>query len=177
MRKRSIALALTLAAAAGAALAQAPPAPGPEHARLAYFVGEWRAEGMMMESPFGPGGKMTSEDTCEWFEGKLAVVCRSKGKTPMGPMTSMGIIGYSPMDKVYTYYGVDSMGQPMMTVPRGTVDGKVWTYLDESKMGGMTVKSRYVLTEVSQQVYTFKWEVEGEGGKWTTVMDGRMTRK
>ena len=35
------------------------PKPGPEHARLGYFVGKWKAEGEMKPGPMGPGGKMT----------------------------------------------------------------------------------------------------------------------
>lgn len=118
--------------------AQAPeePKPGPEHERLGYFVGKWTSEGEMKPGPMGPGGKMTSTDTCEWFDGRFAVVCRSEGKTPMGPSKSVGILGYSAEEKVYTYYGIDNSNMTMTTVPRGTGQGDTWTYTDESMMGG-----------------------------------------
>ena len=86
----------------GTAQAPQPPKPGPEHKRLEYFVGKWTSEGEMKASPMGPAGKMSSTDTCEWFEGRFAVICRSDGKSPMGPMKSVGILSYSPEDKVYT---------------------------------------------------------------------------
>ena len=63
------------------ATSQQQPAPKPsaEHQKLAYFVGTWTSTGEMKPSPFGPGGKMTSTETCEWFDGGFAVVCRSQG--------------------------------------------------------------------------------------------------
>ena len=86
MKTRILALSLGLAAAAGVALAQAPeaPKPGPEHKALQYFVGKWTSEGELKPGPFGPGGKMTSQDTCEWFAGGFHVVCRGTGKMPSG---------------------------------------------------------------------------------------------
>ena len=177
--KRPLALACAIILCLTVAAAQAPemPKPGPEHEKLGFFVGQWRGEGTMSESPFGPGGKITSSDTCEWFEGKFAVVCHSTGKGPMGPMKSLGIIGYNPMEKVYIYYGLDSSGQMMMSVPRGTIDGDTWSYTDESKMGDLTMKTRYIIKELSADAYSFKWEMQGEDGTWNTVMEGKSTRK
>src|SRR5262249_12602966 len=69
-------------ALAWAAPALAPPdmKPTPEHARLGYFVGKWQTEGEMKPGPFGPGGKLTSQDDCQWFEGKFAGICNGQGK-------------------------------------------------------------------------------------------------
>ena len=93
--------------------AQAPPKPSAEHQRLAYFVGKWTNQGEMKAGPFGPGGKTMSTDTCEWFEGQFAVMCRSEGKSPFGPMKSVGIMSYSAEEKVYTYYATDNSGMTM----------------------------------------------------------------
>jgi hypothetical protein len=165
--------------AAQPTMAQAPqPAkPGPEHQRLAYFVGTWTSEGEMKPGPMGPGGKMTSRDTCEWYEGRFAVICRSEGKGPMGPSKGLGILGYSPEEKVYTYYGTDSSGMmTMTTVPRGTVKGDTWTYTDESMMGGQKVKSRVTMKELSPTSYSFVMDVQGADGKWTTLMESKQTK-
>ena len=45
---------------------------------------------------------MKSSDTCEWFEGRFSVICRYEGTGPMGPSKSIGILGYSSEEKVYT---------------------------------------------------------------------------
>lgn len=149
-----------------------PQKPTPEHQKLAYFVGKWTSGGDMKQSPFGPAGKVTSTDACEWFEGGFAVICRNEGKGPMGPVKGIGIMGYDAAQKVYTYYGVDSTAMVMTSVPRGTVQGDTWTYTDESMMGSQTVKSRYVLKVLSPTSYSFKWETQGPDGKWATIMEG-----
>ena len=158
--------------------AQAPqlPKPGPEHQRLGHFVGTWTTEGEMKPGPMGPGGKMTSTDVCEWFEGRMSVVCRSDGKTPMGPGKSLGLLSYSPDQKVYTYYGIDSSGMTMTTVPHGTVQGDTWTFNDESMMGGMKMKTRVTIKETSPTAHTFRMEMQGPDGKWVPVMETTNTK-
>jgi len=173
-----LAVCLLGLAVAGPARAQAPeaPKPGPEHERLGLFVGKWASEGDMKPSPFGPGGKMTGSDRCEWFEGKFAVVCHNEGKGPMGPVKGLGILSYSPEEKAFTYYGTDSSGMTMATVAKGTIKGDTWTYTDESKMGGKTINGRYTIKVLSPASYTFKWEMQGEGGQWMTVVEGKSTK-
>lgn len=180
MNKRTlIGSAVALMFGASAIAADAPPMPKPtaEHAKLGYFVGKWTMEATLKDSPMGPGGKMTSRDKCEWFDGNFAVVCKGDGSGPAGPMKNLGILAYSAEEKAYTYYGVDNSGMVQMTVPRGTVEGDTWTYTDESKMGDRMVKSRYVIKQVSANSYTFKWEAQGDDGKWSTFLEGTETRQ
>jgi Protein of unknown function (DUF1579) len=164
-----------------AAMAQtAPPPPqkpGPEHQKLGYFVGKWVTEGEMKSSPMGPGGKLTSADTCEWFEGHYAVVCRGDGKGPAGAMKSVGILGYNAEEKVYTYYGIDNTAMNMATVAKGTVKGDTWTYTDEGTMGGQKFKTRVTIKELSPTSYTFKMELGGPDGKWAPMMEAKSTKK
>lgn len=61
-----------------------PPKPEPELQKLAYFAGKWASEGEMKPSSFGPGGKFTFIQTCEWFAGGFALVCHSEGKMREG---------------------------------------------------------------------------------------------
>ena len=178
MRKTIAMFAILTLCSGAVAVAQPTAAPKPtaEHQKLGYFVGNWTTAGEMKPSPFGPGGKVSGTDFCEWFQGHYAVVCRSEGTSPMGPMKGIGIMGYNADEKVYTYYGVDNSPMNMASVPKGTVQGDTWTYTDESMMGGQKVKSRMVLTIASPTSYTMKWEME-QGGKWTTVMEGTATKK
>ena len=175
---RLFAGAIGVLAIAQTALAQAPPAPKPtaEHQRLAYFVGKWTSVGEMKPGPMGPGGKFTSTDSCEWFEGHFAVVCRGEGKTPMGPMMNIGLISYSAEEKVYTYYAVDNSGMTMTKAARGTVKGDTWTYTDESMMGGKPMKMQVVLREVSPTEYTFRMELQGPDGKFVPIMEAKNTK-
>ena len=180
MRTSYVLAACLVITAAGASVvaAQAPqaPKPGPEQARLGYFVGKWKTEGEMKPGPMGPGGKMTGTDTCEWYEGHFSVVCRSEGTGPWGPTKSIGILGYSTEEKAYTYYGVDNSPMTMSTVPKGTLQGKTWSYTDESMMGGKKVKSRVTINEVSPTEYTFKMELQGADGKWAPMMESKSSK-
>lgn len=155
---------------------QKAPKPGPAQQKLGYFVGNWTTEGEMKPGEMGPGGKISSTDKCSWFEGGFAVVCHSEGKSPMGPSKSLGILGYSPEEKVYTYSGVDNSGMTMTTVPRGTVQGDTWTYSDESMMGGKKVKTRVIIKQLSPDAYTFKMDAQKPDGSWAEVMESKSTK-
>lgn len=180
MRASSFLASAMLVVSSGVAFAQAPggpPAPSPEQKRLGYFVGKWHAEGEVKPNAFMPAGKMISEDSCTWFAGEYAVVCRSKGTTPMGPGEGLAIMGYSAEEGVYTYYAVDNSPMSMTSVPRGKVTGADWVYDDEAKMGGKVVKSRYTVHQQSPTAYTFAWEVLGDDGSWKMVVEGRSTKR
>ena len=64
----------------------------------------------------------------------------------------------------------------MTTVPRGTVQGDTWTYHDEGMMGGKKVKTRVTIKELPPSAYTFKMDMQGDDGKWTTVMESKNTK-
>lgn len=151
------------------------PKPGPEVKKLSYFVGTWTMTGDMKENSFGmPPGKFTGTSKCEWFAGGYQVVCHDTGKGPMGTMHSMGILSYNAEDKMYSYYGIDSMG--MAEGSKGKVDGNNWVYTSDSKMGGKTYHGRYSMDTSSAGSYTFKYETSEDGQKWSTMMEGKSTK-
>jgi uncharacterized protein DUF1579 len=158
----------------GATWCQAPgeaPKPGPEHKKLEHFVGKWTGTGEMKPGPFGPGGKSTWTETCEWFDGGFSVVCKSEGASPMGPMKGLGVLGYNSEEKVYTYFGVDNAG--WSDYAKGKVEGKTWSYSSEFKVGGKPFMSHMAIEETSATSQSFKWETSADGGKtWTVMMDG-----
>jgi hypothetical protein len=176
--RRTIVWVMGLVLSGGSGVtAQAPsPKPGPEHKKLEYFVGNWNTTGEMKASPFGPAGKISATDTCEWFQGGFAVVCNSQGKGPSGPMKSIGIMGYSTDQKVYTYYGVDNTAMVMMAAAKGTVKGDVWTFTDEGTMGGQPYTSRFTLKTASPASYSFTWELQGQDKKWMPILEGTSTK-
>lgn len=151
------------------------PKPGPEHQRLAHFVGTWSGEGNMMPGPFGPGGKSSWTSKCEWFEGKYAVVCHSEGNGPMGPSKGIGISTWDPAEKVYTYYGLDSIGFAFYS--KGKVSGDTWDYTSEYTMEGKTYKSRFQIKETSPTSHTFSESMSEDGKNWKPAFDGKETKK
>jgi len=174
--KRVLAAATSVVTFAGAAFAQGPqmPKPAPEHQRLNYYVGEWKSEGEMKASPFGPGGKFTSTDHNRML-GDFFLVLESQGSGPMGATKEVAVIGYDSKAKTYTYDNFASMG--MHGTSLGTVSGDTWTWLSpEQEMGGKKVKGRFTLKEVSPTEYTYTYDVSTDGGTWTNVMVGKSTK-
>jgi hypothetical protein len=181
MRHLKLAILATAGLLTAAAAAQAQekkmemPKPGTEVKKLDYFVGNWTSEGEMKPGPWGAGGKMTGDDKCSWMEGGWFVVCHSDGKSPMGRMTGIGVMGYDAARKTYTWNGFNNMGENEKA--EGTVAGKTWTYTNESMMGGKPMKGRYTITETSATSYDFKMEGSEDGKTWNTLMEGKVTKK
>jgi hypothetical protein len=154
----------------------AAPVPGAAHAELGYFVGTWSTVGEFKTGIFGPAGKMTATETCEWFDGRFSIVCRADSQFPTGPNRSIGLLGYSTEDGKYTYYGADSSGMAMTTVSRGTLQGDTWTWQDESTMGGRQQRTRVTMKVLSPTSYDFRLEAEGADGAWSPVIESRATK-
>jgi len=177
MSKRSYAaLAFVTLVGASALRAQAPepPKPGPEHQKLAYFVGRWTIEGTMQPGPMGPGGPMSGTDTCEWFAGGWHIVCKSDGRSPAGEMHGLNLLGYSAERKRYTYYGIDNSG--FGDGATGELVGDTWNWESESTYGGQPVKTKYTIKQLSPDSYTWRMEMSMAGGPWTLGGEGRETR-
>ena len=158
-------------------LAQAPqtPTPGPEHKALSAFAGKWSFEGTMNEGPMGPGGPVIFTETCEMFEGGFALVCRSEGKHPIGPVKTLSIMSYDAEKKAYTYYAVEPGMPPFMAI--GKNEGKAWNWTTESTMGGQTMKTAVTVTvpTPTSQTFDMKWSTDG-GKTWLPVMSGKSTK-
>jgi hypothetical protein len=174
MKRALVFLCTTTFAAAGSAWAQPPAKPGPEHKKLEYFAGKWNIEGEMKAGPWGPGGKMTASETCDWFEGGFTLVCNSSGTGPMGPTKGLSLLGYSAEHKHYTFYGIDNTG--WNEGAKGSLAGDTWTWTNEGTMNGQPLKSRYIIKQVSADNYTFKAETSLAGSPFSVMFEGKQTR-
>jgi hypothetical protein len=152
------------------------PKPGPETKKLGAFAGKWKGESTMQPGPWGPGGAMTTESDCSWYEGGFQMVCRDSSSGAMGKMKSEAVLGWSSEEKTYKYMGFDSMG--MMGSATGTLAGNTWSWTGEDKMGGKVIKSKYTIVNVTPTSQTFKWEVSDDGGKtWKMAAEGKSTKR
>jgi hypothetical protein len=171
-----VALALFLTSASFAEEPFEPPKPTAEHKELEMWLGSWEGSGEMKPGPFGPGGPMKWTEKCSWFaDAGFHVICKSKGETPMGPSQGLGIIGYDPVKKVYTHYGVDSGG--WVGLSEGNRSGDVWTFQSKETMEGKTFHSRFTMKMESPTEMTFSWEMSEDGETWTVMMDGTTKKK
>lgn len=165
------ALMMTVAAAAQ----MEAPKPAPELQKLDYFAGTWTFDGDMKPGPMGPGGKFSGTSHNEWMDGKFFVQGHSDMTGAMGNGTSISIMGYDTEAKKYTYHEFNSMGEAESAT--GTVDGDTWTWSDENKMNGKTVWGHYIMKIASPTSYSVKYEVSEDGKNFTTVMEGKGTKK
>jgi hypothetical protein len=171
-----VAVATFAALFACAVLAQGPPMPKPqpEHQKLHYLVGEWKSEGEMKASPFGPAGKFTSTDHNQML-GDFYLIMHSDGSGPMGPIKEVAVIGYDVKAKEYTYNGYSSLGEH--DTSNGSISGSTWTWLSpEQEMGGKKVKGRFIMKEVSPTAYTYTFDTSTDGGTWARVMEGKASK-
>jgi len=162
------ALLFTLASILAAQAEPPAPKPGPEHQRLHYFVGDWQIEWETKPGPNGPGGKVIVTDHSE-RRGDCLVVSHREGRRPGGK--EIGILGYDPEQKVYTYEGFGDDGEVARAT--ATVSGDTWVL----RAQGDKFKERFTLKEVSPTSYTFISEVSIDGGPWTKVEEGKATKK
>jgi len=168
-------IAIAILLCAGSALAQMEaPKPAPELKNLDMFAGSWMLTGDMKPGPMGPGGNMTENEKCEWMEGNFYLVCHSDYKGTMGSGVGLSVLGYSTDDKAYTYREFNSYGE--FEDSRGSLEGDTWTWTSEEKMGGMTMKGRFIMKITSPTAYNFSFEMSQDGAKWTVAMDGKATK-
>ena len=151
------------------------PKPGPEHKKLAMFAGSWVLEGDTKASSMGPGGHVTENEKCEWMDGEFFLVCHTDFKTPMGNGSGISIMGYSTDTKGYTYREFNSWGE--FDDSKGSLDGNTFVWTNEETMGGTPYKGRFTMKITSPPSYDFIYEMSQDGTKWTTVMDGKATKK
>lgn len=175
MRRTVVATAVLLVSVFAAPHAQAPPTAGPEHKRLAYFAGTWNFAGTAKDSPMGPGGPITFKQICELMDGGFAVTCRSDGKSPMGPVKSVSIMGYDAEKKAYTYTAAES-NSPVITAV-GQTQGTTWDWRSEMSMGGpQKIITRVTMKEGGPKAYDFLMEVSLDGTKFMPLVEGKATR-
>ena len=147
-----------------------------EDRKLGYFVGKWAHEGEIKASSFGPAGKFTYTERCDWFAGRHALVCRSKGKVPEGRMTGLSLISWNAAEKAYAYFEINSTGEVIYS--RGTARGATWTWKNAGKrlLNGKPVRTRMTVKQVSRNLATYKLELSASGRPMILVMQGRQKR-
>jgi hypothetical protein len=175
MKRARMILAAALAMAATAVAQTGAPKPGPELKKLDVFVGAWALDGNIKPGMMGAGGTMTENQNCEWMEGGFFLVCHSDYKSSMGNGLGLSVMGYSADDKAYTYREFNSFGE--FDDSRGTLDGDTWTWTSDEKMGSTTMKGRFTMHMTSTASYTFAFDMSQDGAKWSTVMEGKATKK
>ena len=151
----------------------APPRPGPEHQKMAAFLGKWSFEGQAQASPYGPAGKATSLDIFAWLPGNFFLEHQWDSKQGGVQIIGREIVGYDSAAKAYTSRFFDNFGNTGSI--KGTVNGTVWTWTAESVVAGKALKERGTVT-ISGDTITSKWEYSTDGSKWLPNFEVKGTR-
>ena len=156
------------------------PVPVKEHEWLQQFVGEWEGEAEIHMEPGKPPVKSKGSETVRRLGGFWII---SEGKSDMmgAPFNHVLTIGYDPDSKKYVGAWVDSMTSHLWKY-EGTVDptGKVLTLETEGpcpQKPGKLSKFREVTEFKSKDHRVFTSSMQGEDGKWTTLVTGNSRRK
>jgi hypothetical protein len=170
-------LALSISSFAQAPTASPIATTPPEVQKLAYYLGTWRGEGETKSGPFGPAGKLSSTVTCDWFAGGFHLVCRGKEKGPTGGRTFLNILAYDEKAKAYTEYGISSLGESEYSTG-GSIVGNKRTFVKDlgSDVEGKPTKLRYTEVQESPTFYTYRAEASKDGGPWTVIAEGKITK-
>lgn len=153
--------------------------PNENHKRLEPFVGAWDVDVTAQMDPSKPAEKTKGETIQRWVLGGRFLLQEHTG-TMMGmPFQGMGLWGYDNVDKQYVGVWADSAATGYMT-STGQYDEttKSWSMLGSFKdPTGQTIKTREVITVVSNDKNTFDLYQTGPDGKEVKSMTIVYTRK
>lgn len=122
------------------------PKPGPEHLKLAAFVGQWKYSGEYYTTPLGPGGKYQGKESGKLVLDGFYFESRWEERVEGGGVgRGVVVLRYDPAQKAYVDHMFVSDGSYSSAV--STVDGNVWTALGTaSDRAGKTYRIRIVRT-------------------------------
>jgi hypothetical protein len=142
-----------------------------------YFVGEWRFESTVSESPLGAGGPISGSETVRnVLDGRFWDIT-IKGEGPDGPFTGKGIITYqdSFAGQSYMRYEI-TRGIPLLKTGNLGCDlgGTCSLYFEtppfEQNGSRIQLKGRYYLTSPFSYRVTTEIAIDkGEYRNWGTV--------
>jgi len=135
---------------------EAKPQRGPEHDKLAVFVGDWRGEGAG-----GAGSPMTTRETYDWVEGKFFLVTRFDQKVGEARHIGEGLIGYDPEAGTYFLNLVDNLGYARAYEVRD-LGRDVWRFLGQRERATLTLRGERM---------NVRWEHRPNGGDWAPLCE------
>jgi hypothetical protein len=109
------------------------------------------------------------------MDGAFFLVTQSDFHGAVGNGTETAYMGYDGNDKLYTYDSFNTLGEADHA--KGSLDGDTWVWLSETKVGSTSLKGRLTIQVLSARDYKFKFETSPDGNAWTTMLEGKDTKK
>lgn len=152
------------------------PKPGPEHNKMAAWVGEWAYEGTAEASPLVPASTFKGKEISRMVLGGFFLEMRDEGNVDTGYMFQALILnGYDPATETYVSRGFENDGTAYSS--SGTCDGTTWTSTRIRKdRNGTSYKTRSVSTlSADRKSMTFTAEyLANDGTTWLPLWKGTM---
>lgn len=102
-------------------------------------------------------------------------MCRGEESGPTGKRTFLNIRAYDETAKAYIEYGISSFGESEYNTG-GSIVGNKKTFEMNSEIEGKPLKLRYTEVQVSPTFFTYQAEASVDGGPWTMIAEGRVTK-
>lgn len=136
-----------------------------EHTQFDFWIGDWQVH--------GANGKLAGHNLIQ--KKHAGCVLHEQYTTPSGYSGESFNI-YEPGRKVWHQTWVDNTGT-LLLLEGGMINGSMVLQGETTDSKGVVTKHRISWTPYPDASVRQHWESKDSGGKWTTVFDGKYTRK
>ena len=148
---------------------------GPEHRKLAVFVGTWNLRGRQFETPSGRAAEITGTETYEWLTGGLFLIHRFEARLGNAQAACIEITGYDPSTRRYpthTFYNDGQIADWQLQE-----QGEGWLITGKWSKGGEEALVRCTV-ELGDEgnSRTSTWQSSSDGRNWDTFWEVMATR-
>ncbi len=129
----------------------------PEQQRLGVFQGHWTVD----------GSEATYLEICDRIQGNH-IQCISTSKEKTGVDSSVSYLSFSPLEKIYIYYGLHSSGNSRML--RGNWETNHFIFEGQRIIPEKTTRWRITITPIDKNLH-FVEEASVNNGDWEKKAD------
>ena len=152
------------------------PKPGPEHKKLAVFLGSWSVDGELKPgNGYGVlAGKVSVVERYQWLPGEFFLQMNRDGKGAAGEVVRhMWIHGYDTVAKKYTGQFFE-LTNGFSASGTAINNGNTWTWSNNGHApDGKAFQERCTVTVVPNASYTYKCETSTDGKTWSPSFEGK----
>lgn len=145
---------------------QQPPEPDSALRRLDVFVGKWKTEGQIIETPSSPAVRISGTDIYEWLPGGFFLIHRVDVHMGEEEVKAIEVIGYDASSRNYSMHSFDSNGN--YDLLQAQVHDNKWT------SSGKSIRFTGIFSD--NNTITGRWEQSADGSNWSPWMELKLTR-
>lgn len=147
------------------------PGKSPAWKKLAAFVGTWKSQGQLLDTPMSKRKVITATTTCRFSPKGDYLICDQLNDAPAHQLT----IYSASRDGNYAASTIGDAGMEAHSM-KLSLAGNTWTYSSDYTANGKTTRFRTTNTFTSPDIYTFEAQYSEDGQHWTTMAQGTSRR-